>query len=298
MKKVIFLVSVTAFLFATMEVALKLAGSSLDPLQMTFLRFLIGGLMLMPFAADETKKSGYRFSRNDLAWLSLVGIMGIPVSMLCFQLAVMRCNAATAASLFCLNPLFTMVIAHIFTAEKMDRLKAVAFVIGLIAAFFMIRIWDMQEGNTPAGIILILTAAVTFSAYSVMGKRSIARIGTFTQTSASFIIGSLVMLPVMMLSGRPVLAGVAANWQIVAYCGIIVTGLGYMCYFLAIRASDATTGGVAFFIKPAIAPFLAVLVLGEEIYWNTIIGIALLLTASAITLHDAAGHEKEAQSSK
>ncbi|MBR0399860.1 MAG: DMT family transporter [Mogibacterium sp.] len=287
MKKVVFLVSATAFLFATMEVALKLAGNSLDPLQMTFLRFLIGGLMLLPLAVDESRKSGYRLSRKDFGWLTLVGIVGIPVSMLCFQLAVQRCNAATAAALFCLNPLFTMVIAHIFTSEKMDRLKAAAFCIGLIAAFFMIRIWDMQEGNTTAGIILILTAAITFSAYSVMGKQSIARIGTFTQTSVSFIIGSLVLLLIMIPTGHPALEGVIANWKAVAYCGIVVTGLGYMFYFLAIRYSDATTGGVAFFIKPAIAPFLAVLVLHEEIYWNTIVGIVLLLTASAITLRDS-----------
>lgn len=276
----------TAFLFGTMEVALKLAGNSLDPLQMTFLRFLIGGIILLPLAIDESRKSGYKINFSDIKWLTLVGIMGIPVSMLCFQLAVQRCNAATAASLFCLNPLFTMVIAHIFTSEKMDRLKAFAFALGLIAAFFMIRIWDMQEGNTPLGIVLILTASITFSAYSVMGKRSIARIGTFTQTSLSFIIGSLVLLLIMIPTGHPVLEGVIENWKAVAYCGIVVTGLGYMFYFLAIRASDATTGGVAFFIKPAIAPFLAVLVLHETIYWNTIVGIMLLLTASALTLRD------------
>lgn len=292
MKKVIFLVSATAFLFATMEVSLKFAGSSLDPLQMTFLRFLIGGLMLLPLAIDESRKSGFKLSRNDFAWLTLIGIIGVSFSMLCFQLAVQRCNAATAASLFCLNPLFTMVIAHFFTSEKMDRLKAIAFCIGLIAAFLMIRIWDIQEGNTTAGIILILTAAVSFSAYSVLGKQSIARIGTFTQTSISFIIGSLVLLLIMIPTGHPAFDGVVANWKIVAYCGIVVTGLGYMFYFLAIRYSDATTGGVAFFIKPAIAPFLAVLVLHEEIYWNTIVGIMLLLTASAITLHDSLKKKK------
>ena len=287
MKKVVFFVSATAFLFATMEVALKLAGSSLDPLQMTFLRFLIGGLMLVPLAIDETRKRGYHLTKVDLGWLTLVGIMGIPVSMLCFQLAVQRCNAATAAALFCLNPLFTMVIAHFFTSEKMDRLKTIAFIIGLFAAFLMIRIWDMQEGNSTAGIILILTAAVTFSIYSVMGKQSIARIGTFTQTSLNFILGSLVLLLVMIPTGHPVFEGVLTNWKIVAYCGIVVTGLGYMFYFLAIRYSDATTGGVAFFIKPAIAPFLAVIVLNEDIYWNTVIGIVLLLEASAITLWDS-----------
>jgi drug/metabolite transporter (DMT)-like permease len=66
-----------------------------------------------------------------------------------------------------------------------------------------------------------------------------------------------------------------------------VTGLGYLFYFIAIRCSDATTGSIAFFIKPAIAPFLAVLLLNETVYWNTIVGIVLLVSASFLTLYDA-----------
>ena len=36
MKKVVIYVCLTAFFFGTMEVALKVAGGSLDPIQMTF----------------------------------------------------------------------------------------------------------------------------------------------------------------------------------------------------------------------------------------------------------------------
>ncbi len=286
MKKVVICVCLTAFLFGTMEVALKTAGGSLDSVQLTFLRFFIGGLILAPMGIAEGRKKGNRLRFGDYSWLFLVGVMGIPISMLCFQLGVVRCNAATAASLICLNPVFTMVIAHLFTSEKMNKAKGLAFVIALVAMFFMIRPWDVQEGNSVLGMGLMLIASVTFAAYTVMGKRSIARVGTFRQTSLSFILGSLVLLVVLLVTGRPVLSGVAANWMIVAYCAVFVTGLGYMFYFIAIKYSDATTGSIAFFIKPAIAPILAVLLLHESIYWNTIVGIVLLITASLITLRD------------
>ena len=46
---VVICVLLTAFFFSTMEVALKLAASGMDSLQLTFLRFLIGGLILLPF---------------------------------------------------------------------------------------------------------------------------------------------------------------------------------------------------------------------------------------------------------
>ena len=46
-----------AFLFATMEVALKFAGSTFNSLQLTFLRFFIGGLFLLPFALRDLKSA-------------------------------------------------------------------------------------------------------------------------------------------------------------------------------------------------------------------------------------------------
>ena len=283
---VILCIMLSALAFATMEVALKLAGRNLDSFQLTFLRFLLGGIMLAPPAVIESKKSGYRLNAKDLGWMLLVGIMGIAVSMLAYQIGVLRCNASTAAPLMCTSPLFAMVIAHIFTSEKMTGHKWIAFSIGIIAIFFMLRPWDVQEGNTIAGFLLMLFAAATFGAYSVMGKRSIGRIGTFTQTCISFILGSLALLAVILVTGHPVTDGVIENWPVVVYAGIVVTGIGYFFYFKGIEESDATTGSMTFFIKPAIAPVFAVMILHETILWNTVAGIVLLLLASAITIQD------------
>ena len=292
MKKVVVYILLTAFFFGTMEVALKVAGNSLDPVQMTFLRFLIGGLVLAPLGWSDLHKRGTKLSRGDILWLAAVGIMGVSISMLAFQYAVGYCNAATASSIICLNPLFTMFIAHLFTSEKMDRAKWMACGLGLIAAVFMIRPWDVQPGNTPQGLVLALVAASTFGAYTVMGKRTIGRIGSLAQTSVSFLIGSAVLLVIMIFTDRPVVAGVIDNWLLVAYIGIVVTGVGYICYFTAIRYSDATTGAIAFYIKPAIAPVLAVIFLGEHIYWNTVVGVVLLIGASVLILRDAWGSKR------
>ena len=286
MKKVVTCIILTATIFATMEVALKIGGSGLDSFQLTAIRFLIGGLVLAPPAVIESRKSGYRLNAKDTAWMALLGLVGIALSMVAFQMGVLRCNASTAAPLFCTNPLFAMVIAHLFTTEKMDTRKWIAFALGIVAAVFMISPWSVQEGNTVSGMIIMIFAAVTFAAYSVMGKRSIGRIGTYTQTSISFIVGSLILLAVTAAIGRPVTEGIAENIAVVLYCGIVVTGIGYLFYFLAIRYSDASTGSITFFIKPAIAPVFAVLILLETVKWNTIVGIILLVTASVITITD------------
>ena len=284
MKKAYFFVVVTALLFSTMEVACKVAGNDLDPFQLTFLRFLIGGLVLLPFGMKEMKKKGVSLTLKDLAGLTGVGMIGIPVSMVFFQVGIINSNASTASVLFSINPLFTMVVAHLLTSEKMNKNKALVLLIGIFGLFFIIKPWNMQEGNTMFGAVMLLIAAVTFGFYTVTGKIFSQRIGAIAQASISFLLGSAVLLIVILIMGKPVLADVPDNWAIVLYTGIFVTGLGYFAYFTAIKLSDASTGSFAFFLKPAIAPVIAVICLRETILWNTYVGIGLILIASYMNI--------------
>jgi drug/metabolite transporter (DMT)-like permease len=146
----------------------------------------------------------------------------------------------------------------------------------------MIRPWDMQLGNTPLGALLAIAAGVMFSLYGVLGTRTIHQAGPFAQTSFSFLFGSLVLLLVLIVMGRPIIAGVSENLPIVIYTGIVVCGIGYLTYFYAVKFSNATTASIIFLLKPVIAPIIAVIVLHEQITWNMFVGIALILVATIV----------------
>lgn len=284
MNKAYYFVILTALLFSTMEVACKVAGNDLDPLQLTFLRFFIGGLILLPFGIAEIKKREIKLDYKDILKLLGVGIIGIPISMVLFQVGIMNCNASSVSVMFSINPLFTMVCAHFLTSEKITKEKTTALAIGIIGLVFIIRPWGMQEGNSAFGVVCILLAAITFGVYTVTGKMAGQKIGSVAQAAISFLLGSAVLLIVIIIMGRPVLEGVADNIPIILYTGIFITGLGYYSYFTSIKLSDATTGSFAFFLKPALAPIIAVIILRETILWNTIAGIIIILIASYMNI--------------
>jgi len=284
------LIAAAAIIFSTMEVALKLVGSSLDPLQITFLRFFIGAIILLPFAIHEYRSKPKGFMTKKL-WLSmlLLGAINGPFCMVLFQMGVDNSNASTAAVVFCSNPVFTMIVAHIMTEdEKANRRKVFALMLGLVGLFFMIRPWDIQAGNTMAGVLFSLAAAASFGLYSVVGGKTIKRVGAFTQTASSFFFGSIILLLIMLPLGRPVLTGVADNIGLVLYVSAVVTGCGYLLYFMAMKRSNATTASIIFFLKPVIAPVFAVILLQEAITFNMYIGIALIVAASYILIFRSA----------
>ena len=284
MNKAYIYVVITALLFGTMEVSCKIGGNDLDPFQLTFLRFLIGALILLPFALKQMKSRGVHLTGRDLLELTGVGILGVTISMSLFQISVMMCNASTVSVLICVNPFFTMVFAHFLTSEKLNGSKLVILAVALAGIMFMFRPWDIQAGNSWAGMIIMVISALFFGLYTVLGKVSQEKLGPFAQTSISFLLGAAALLVVMLIMGRPVVTGIMDNVPIILYTGVMVTGLGYYCYFKAIELADAATGSFAFFLKPAIAPIIAVIVLHETILWNTVVGIILVLIASLMNI--------------
>jgi drug/metabolite transporter (DMT)-like permease len=205
--------------------------------------------------------------------------------MVFFQLGVEGSNASTAAVIFSINPLFTIVFAHFITEEKLNVRKVVALTFGLAGIVLMMRLWDIDPGNSGAGLAFSVISAVIFGLYSAMSKNGIRKRGGLTQTSLSFLFGSLTMLPILWFVGKPVVSGInAGNILLVLYIGIMVSGLGYLFYFLIMERADAATASIVFFVKPALAPVIAVLVLDESMRMSGVFGIMLILISSFINL--------------
>ncbi len=284
-KKEVLYIILTALLFSTMEVALKVAGNDLDPFQLTFIRFFMGGLFLLPFALKEMKQRRVRLNKSDVTYLFVLGMICICISMLFFQLAIMQANANLIAILISSNPVFTMIFAHFIVEDRFTRRKALVLVISLAGVAIVANPFHLGQGNTLMGILFGVIASVTFGLYSAMGKLRIEKIGDVAQTSLSFLFGSFVMLFIMLFMGKPILSGIQpGHLPLILYLGIVVTGIGYYFYFEAIHMCGPSRASIVFFLKPVFAPVVALVFLREAITWNIILGIVFLLAGSILNM--------------
>lgn len=54
--------------------------------------------------------------------------------------------------------------------------------------------------------------------------------------------------------------------------------MGYLLYLKAIKETSAVASSTVFLIKPALAPILSLVILGETVPFNTLIGILFILS--------------------
>ena len=279
-------VLLTALAFGTMEIALKIAGNAFTALQLTFLRFLIGGLILLPFALKDLKRRAYHLTPVDWGYLLALGVVNICFSMTLFQIGVMMTKAAVIISV---NPVFTMLFAHFVVHDYFTRKKAVVLVLSLIGLVIVSNPENLLHGNGVQGVLTVLAASIGFGFYTPPGKKRVNPIGGLTQNSFSFLLGSVVEFLILLFRGEPILSGITVHsvW-VLLYVGVVVTGFGYVCYMKAIELSNPSTASITFFIKPIVAIALSALILSEAITWNTIVGTLLILMGCLYNLKQSA----------
>ena len=285
-RKSILYIVLTAFCFGTMEVASKLGGASFDSIQLVFLRFVIGGLILLPFAVHDLKKKNYRLTPSDWLYLLALGVVCVCISMAMFQIGVKRINANLASIIISMNPLFTMIFAKFIVDEPFTKKKALVLVISFAGLVIVVNPATLIGGTIDVtGLLITVGAAVSFGLYTAMGKKRIAKLGGMVENAVSFLLGSAVLLVFMAISGTPVLTGInTETLPVLLYLGICVTGIGYYAFLKAIELSGASNASIAFFIKPVVAPIAAWLVLGEAITWNFVAGVVVILIGSYINM--------------
>ncbi|OJU14729.1 MAG: hypothetical protein BGN88_10325 [Clostridiales bacterium 43-6] len=272
-------IAVTTLGFSTMEITGKMISKDINPFQMTLIRFLIGGLFLLPFAVLEIRKRKLRLTPKDVLFFAAAGTIGIIISMSFFQSAVLYTKASVVAVIFSTNPIFTAPLAALFLGERLTKGKILSLAVSVTGVLFIFNPFAV----TPdiLGMLLALVAAISFSCYTVLSKKRVAKYGSLVLNSFSFLLGDAILLILMLVIQKPVLSGIStANLPHLLYLGIFVTGIGYLCYFSAMKYTSAVTASTVFFIKPAVASVLSVILLGETIGVNTVIGILLIIVSS------------------
>lgn len=301
MKKGYFYIFMTTLIFSTMEIALKLISGVFNPIQVTFSRFLVGGIFLIPFALNTLHKKQCHIMKKDYLYFAFLGFLGTTVSMGLYQLAVCNTKASVVAVLFSSNPVFVTVFAFVLLKEAIHKNNIFALILQIIGIIVIIN--PLNVKLSALGVTLSIASTLIFALYGVYGKKKCAKYGGIVVTCFSFLFGSLEMLILIafthississalkaanlaQFADIPLFAGYSlAVLPVILYIYIINTGIGFACYFKSLEETSAQTTSLVFFFKPILAPILALIFLHEVIPFNMMIGIVFILIGSLTSI--------------
>ena len=261
--------------FFFVEIALR----ELSPFTIVFVRLSFGALGLFGVMAYL----GLSFPRNLRVWVSFF-CLGLFNNAVPFGLLVwgqVHLASGVAAIFNATTPLFTLVIAHFFTAdEKITPMRLLGICIGVCGVATLIGAkFEDSSGFVLLASCACLGAACSYGVAGVFARRFLASgIAPMTAATGQVFAASILLLPLALIFDQPwnlPLPNLAIPASLVAI-GLLSTSLAYVLYFRILTTAGATNLSLVTLLVPASAIVLGVGILDEQLLPKHIVGMALI----------------------
>lgn len=248
--------------------AIGLALQQIDPLPMAAVRFAIAALICIAWLAWR-RPTG--IPTRDLLTLGFCGLLGIALYNILLNSGQTTVSAGAASFIVNTQPMFMAILAVLFLREPFNRWSWTGTTIGF--AGLALIAWGQPGGlDFGAGSSLILGAALSAAAFSVMQRPLFARIEPLTVTAIVLLVGALVLTP-WLPRGIEQFGEANAKVQFsVVFLAIAPAAIGQLCWSYAIKTYGAARAGQFLYLIPPLATLLAWALLGDIPRWTTVAG--------------------------
>jgi len=273
----VFLIAVSAISFGTMAIFARIAyDAGSDPITVLFLRFTIAGIFMLVIMV--AKGMAYPRGRTlvTLAFMGALGYMGLSLA---FFTALTMAPAGLVAILLYLYPAFVTLLAAIFLKKPVTLLKFAALSLTFGGTLLIIGLDSVSGQNL--GIVLAITAAVLYSVYIVVGSKVISNAGAFQASTVVIISAGLAFSGIVAVKGIK-FPGTALGWVSVLAIALVSTALAIVAFFAGLKRIDPANASMISTLEPVVTVALAVMVLGETLTLQKILGGVMILAAVLI----------------
>lgn len=283
----------TAIFWGGTFISGRMLADSVDPFSAAFFRFLFASVCLYVLVARREGKIP-KLERRQILSVALLGLTGVLAYNVLFFNGLKLISAGRASIIIANNPIIISIFSALLFRESLSPTKVVGILISVAGAILAISGGDLSiliADGIGKGDLFIFGCVLSWSAYSLMGKRVMRDLSPLTAVSHSAAIGMLALLIPACMEGMPaaVLGYSLADWGHMAYLGLFGTVLGFVWYYEGIRVIGPSRASLFINFVPISAIFLAHVILKEPLTPSLLVGAILVITGVTLNHLPVAG---------
>ncbi|WP_370774934.1 DMT family transporter [Holdemania massiliensis] len=267
---------ITILIWGTTFISTKVLLTALSPIEILFLRFVIGYLALWLAAPRRLVLT----ERKQEGWFAAAGLCGVALYYGFENLALSMTQASNVGVIISIAPFFTVLFSAVFLKQKRPGLR---FFLGFLMAMAGIMLISFNQQAVeihPLGDGLAVIAAMIWAIYCLI-SRKISELGynVLLTTRRTFFYGLLLMLPLVMTQ-------FSADFQILSepsvllnlvFLGLGASALCFVTWNYAVGILGSVKTSVTIYIVPVITAVASAWVLHEPLTPRVILGLGLTL---------------------
>ena len=260
-------------------VVTKYAADFLPPLIVVALRFATGGLLLLGIL-KLLEPEGKKLARRDVLPMLGLGCFGIGAAQTAFTFGVSMTSAASAGLVFATAPVWGILLGLVLGRERPTSRGVLGIGLSILGVGMVFYGGSSGTGgDSLAGNLLALLAAVGIGAYAVFSLPLLDRYSPLAVATYSVLSGTLAIL----LASLPFFASVRWEgvgfglWAAIAYSGIFATSFAFAGWQRGISRIGANRVLVYQYLITLTAVTAGVVLLGESFGINKFLGGGIIL---------------------
>jgi drug/metabolite transporter (DMT)-like permease len=275
------LLSITATCWAGNAIIGRLAAGHIPPVTLSFLRWGLAFLMVLPFAWKHLVRD-WGAIRSRLGTMILLSVTGIGVFNTLQYWALEYTTALNTLLLQSAGPLFVALWSLILLGVRLTLAQAGGILLSLTGVLVILLHGDLTTLKTiefNKGDLIFTVALFIFGLYSVLSLKR-PQIHALSLIGFTFGCGAACLTPLLIweLLSRPVMEFNTNNLLALCYVAVFPSTVAYLCFNRGVHLIGANRAAPVFHLVPAFGAAMAIVFLGERPQAFHIIGFALVLT--------------------
>lgn len=218
-----------------------------------------------------------RAIRRELPLLLFSG-MAMGINWILLFEAYKYTTVAISTLSYYFAPVIVTLVCPLLFRERLTKKQILCFIMSTLGLALVIGITDLGSGGNDALGIAFGLGAACFYASVILLNKFIKGVAGIHRTFLQFLAAIVILLPYVAFTGGMhlnVLDG--TGWVCLLIVGLVHTGITYCLYFSSLKELPGQEAAILSYIDPLVAIIIGVLVLGEPLSWQQLLGGALIL---------------------
>jgi drug/metabolite transporter (DMT)-like permease len=230
-------------------VATKIGLASYGPGQLTLLRFIITGLLMVLYAFFTHMRLP---ARRDILPIVGLGMIGISITQLTFSFGITSVDPGTATFLVSTVPVMTAILARFWLGERLSLAGWVGIALTVIGTIVLV----LGQGEGLAftrGALILLFGAFSEAWYFILQKPFLQRYTSQEVSTWALIAASIPLLIFLPPLPAQFAAATVGDTAAVVYAALGAGVVGYFCMAYVNSRMPASIAAVLMAGMPPVA---------------------------------------------
>jgi drug/metabolite transporter (DMT)-like permease len=277
------LMFIAAFIWGVGFIAQKMAIGNIEAFTFNALKFLIGGLSMLPLMLYYKKKPETGTAADKVPLKKTV-IPGILIGFaLCAAAALQQIGIATttAGKAGFITDLYIILIpiAEVFIGRKISKTVWPCAVIALVGLYF---ISVSNSFSVSKGDLIVFIGSFFWTLQMLLIDKFSKNYNLIRLSFIQYMTCAAVSAIIALFTENITLSGIMAGAGPVLYSGIMSVGVAYTLQIAGQRYAKPSTAAIILSMESVVGAVSGVIVLHERMTVRTVVGCVLMISAMVL----------------